>query len=239
MNKKSFYFSHDYNSRSDPKLMKLSMRMGMEGLGIYWCLVEMLYEQKGFISLDNIEPIAFELHSDCECIKNVLQDFNLFKFKDDKFFSESILRRLRERKNKSESAKKSAEVRWNRDNANNANAMRTQCERNAIKERKGKDIKEKKRRVNNRFIPPVLEEVKSYFKENGYTEQSALRAFDHYALANWYDTKGSPVRNWKQKMHTVWFTDENKINNHSGESSIDHMRRIMQEEKEKAMRDGN
>lgn len=61
------------------------------------------------------------------------------------------------------------------------------------------------------FIPPILLDVISYFKENGYTEQVAERAFRYYNDANWVDSKGSKVKNWKQKMQGVWFKDENKI----------------------------
>lgn len=68
-----------------------------------------------------------------------------------------------------------------------------------------------KDKEKNIFIPPVFEDVKQYFIENGYTEQSALKAFNHYQLANWHDTGGKPVLAWKQKMHTVWFKEENKV----------------------------
>lgn len=65
---------------------------------------------------------------------------------------------------------------------------------------------------NNRvFAPPTLENVLLYFKENGYTEISAQKAFRYYNDADWKDSKGSKVKNWKQKMQGVWFKDENKI----------------------------
>ena len=62
-----------------------------------------------------------------------------------------------------------------------------------------------------KFIPPTLEEVEIYFVENGYSAEAAKKAFQHYNLANWHDTNGKPVLNWKQKMNTIWFKDENKI----------------------------
>lgn len=61
------------------------------------------------------------------------------------------------------------------------------------------------------FIPPLIEDVISYFLENGYSEESAKKAFNHYSLANWHDTEGKPVLSWKQKMNTVWFKEENLI----------------------------
>jgi hypothetical protein len=62
-----------------------------------------------------------------------------------------------------------------------------------------------------KFNPPTLDEVKLYFTENGFSSQAAERAFRGYNVANWIDSKGKPVLNWKQKMNNVWFTDENKI----------------------------
>lgn len=61
------------------------------------------------------------------------------------------------------------------------------------------------------FSPPTLSEVKDYFKEKGYTESSAIKAFNYYEAGNWKDSKGTPVKSWKQKMHGVWFKDENKV----------------------------
>lgn len=60
------------------------------------------------------------------------------------------------------------------------------------------------------FTPPTLLEVINYFKEKGYSETAAKKAFDYYDSSNWIDGKGSKVKNWKQKMIGVWFKEENK-----------------------------
>ena len=216
MSRETFYFTHDYNSRSDPKLSRLKMKMGMDGIGIYWCIIEMLYEQNGYIPLIDIETIAFELHTECERIKSVLQNFELFKYEGEYFYSESVLRRLENRNKKSSGARKSALKRWHPDVSKpDANAMPTQCEGNAIKERKEKERKGKKRkekeRKENTFIPPDLNSVISYFTENGYTKESATKAFRYYESGNWKDSQGHQVKNWKGKMIAVWFKPENKI----------------------------
>jgi len=62
------------------------------------------------------------------------------------------------------------------------------------------------------FVIPVIEEVKTYFTDNGYTEDAGVKAFNYYNIADWYDSKGNKILNWKQKMQAVWFKDENKIN---------------------------
>lgn len=60
------------------------------------------------------------------------------------------------------------------------------------------------------FISPTISDVIQYFTSNGYTEKAAKKAFEFYNVANWHDSKGNKVRNWKQKMQSVWFKDENK-----------------------------
>jgi len=83
--------------------------------------------------------ICIIMRTHCDIIKSVIHDFDLFIIGKKTFKSLSIEKRLNERKDKSIKASKSASKRWE-----NANALRPQCERNAIKERKGKEIKKKK-----------------------------------------------------------------------------------------------
>ena len=65
--------------------------------------------------------------------------------------------------------------------------------------------------LEGNFQPPSLNEVIEFFENNAYSQDAAIRAFNHYHQANWKDTKGKPVKNWKQKMRTVWFKDQNRI----------------------------
>lgn len=72
------------------------------------------------------------------------------------------------------------------------------------KDKKGKNVKEV-------IMPPSIIEVKQYFSDHGFSEQSAQTAFDYYTRLNWHDSKNKKVINWKLKMNGVWFKDENKI----------------------------
>jgi len=77
-----------------------------------------------------------------------------------------------------------------------------------------KDNKETKRiikRTIKRFTPPQKTDVIQFFEDNGYTKESGEKAFLYYSEADWADSKGNMVKNWKQKMRGVWFKDENKI----------------------------
>jgi hypothetical protein len=139
MSKDTFYFSHDYNARSDDKIKNLIRKHGVTGYGIFWCIIEDLYNNANALRLD-YEGIAYDLRADCETIKSIINNFDLFIIEDDYFGSSSVERRLDERNEKSEKARESAFKRWNRTKTD-ANAMQSHSEGNAIKERKGKEIK--------------------------------------------------------------------------------------------------
>lgn len=137
----TFYFSHDYNARTDSKIKRLIAKHGMTGYGIYWAIVEDLYQNANALPTD-YESIAFDIRSNKKTIESIVNDFELFQINGEVFGSNSVQRRLDERSEKSQKAKDSANKRWDK----NANALQTQSEGNAIKgkERKVNDIKENK-----------------------------------------------------------------------------------------------
>jgi len=147
MGKDTFYFTHDYNSRQDEKIKQLIRQYGLLGYGIFWAIVEDLYNNANALRTD-YKGIAYDLHSDEITIKSIINDFGLFIIDDGYFGSLSIERRLNERLEKSKKARDSALCRWNKVKAN-ANAMQTQCEGNARKESKGNKEKEREYSSNN------------------------------------------------------------------------------------------
>ena len=60
------------------------------------------------------------------------------------------------------------------------------------------------------FVPPTAQEIADYAKENGYSIDSSF-IWNYYNDANWKDSRGKPVLNWKQKIRAVWFKDDKKI----------------------------
>lgn len=169
MAKEAYYFSHDLGARNDPKLQKVLMKLGQAGKGVYWDLVEMLFEEGGKLLISEIESYAFALRSDNDCITKLINDFDLF-VKDEVFFwSNSVNRRILEREEKSEKARYSANERWRIANAlkNDANALREESDSNAIKEKKGKENKPKDNIYSDfSFFNNGFEEVWKTFKEH-------------------------------------------------------------------------
>jgi hypothetical protein len=113
MSNKSFYFSHDYYARADIKMVALMMKLGMEGIGVYWCLVEMLYESNAYLEFDP-DKLAFNLHTTPALISSVINDFDLFEMVGTTFTSKSVRERIAIRYHKGEQAKKSANKRWDK-----------------------------------------------------------------------------------------------------------------------------
>ena len=189
---------------------------GMLGYGIYWSLVEDLYHNNNKLE-DNPALLSYDYRCSKEVVESVINDFDLFIVKDGYISSQSIQKRLDERNDKVNKAKQSASKRWEKklENAEkvesqcdtDANAMRTQCDRNAIKESKGKESKVNK----EEFIIPSVEEVEDYFFENGYRKDVAKKAWNFYNNLNWKNSKGKKVLNWKNTVMNNWFTEENKI----------------------------
>lgn len=137
--KDTFYFQHEINARWDQKLVKLQMVHGMAGIGVYWCIVEMLYENTGYLPLE-YERITFELRTDKNVIRSVINDFDLFQNDGVKFWSENALMQFNARIAKSVKASDSVKKRWNK-YYRNTTVIQTYNDSNTKEERRGEEIR--------------------------------------------------------------------------------------------------
>lgn len=136
--KDAYYFSHDSNARNDHKCLKLRRVLGMEGYGIFWVLVEMLRDAADYkLPLSVVPDIAYESRVSEEKILAVINNFELFEVDNGEFFSLRLIRSMEKMQLKSNKNRQNALKRWN-----NATALQTHSERNALKESKGKETKE-------------------------------------------------------------------------------------------------
>lgn len=146
----TYYFSHDYNARTDVKIRKLMRLHKCAGYGVYWSIVEDLYNNANVLPLD-YESIAFELREDESLVRSVINDFDLFVINGDVFGSMSVKKRLDLRNKKSKKAADAANKRWDT-YRKNANTMQTHSDSNAIKERKGNEIKDINKEKDDFYI---------------------------------------------------------------------------------------
>lgn len=66
------------------------------------------------------------------------------------------------------------------------------------------------------FIPPSLEDISLYIAEKNINVD-AVQFFNFFDVANWIDSKGNKVKNWKQKLLT--WANYNKPKNESNSSN--------------------
>jgi hypothetical protein len=225
MKKDAFWFSHDSNAKDDVKSMKLIDQLGLEGYGIYWVLIETLRDQPEYKYPMELLPIlARRYNTSGEKMKTVVSFYGLFEIDlDNNFFSLSLNERMiglgKFREQRRLAGIKSAEKRRSDStvvqrmlNGRSTDAQRVEdsiVEDSIVQKSRKDNSRNKREKKNKDFTPPSLSEVIIFFKEHEYSEASAVKAFNHYALANWHDTNGHQVINWKQKMNTVWFKPEN------------------------------
>ena len=119
--KSTNYFSHDSNARNDEKLVRLRMKQGAAGYGVYFMILERLREEADYMSSKDYNMIAFDLRVDAAIVKSVVEDFGLFTFTDDGkcFYSESFTRRMdikdTLRRQRSEGGKIGMKNRWKKE----------------------------------------------------------------------------------------------------------------------------
>jgi len=167
--KNTFFFSHDFGARNDPKLQNLLMEHGCEGIGVYWCMIEQMYEQGGQLPLSSCKSIAYTLHVSCELVSSVINDFLLFDNDGETFWSESVKLRLNKRVEISEKRREAGKKGWQKTFNNeqmssnhtanvrqmpsndeaNAEQAKSKCPAIKEKESKEKESKEKESKENN------------------------------------------------------------------------------------------
>lgn len=109
---KQFWFRHDVGSLGDLRMQRILRRFGMEGIGLYWCLVEIMYAEENIILFENIEDISFSLRVDADLILKIANDKEIFESNEEGFWSNRILSELSERKELSEKYRQNAQARW-------------------------------------------------------------------------------------------------------------------------------
>ncbi|MDY4246262.1 MAG: DUF4373 domain-containing protein, partial [Porphyromonas sp.] len=86
------YIKHLSNARQDERMLALRMRLGWEGYGLYWGIVEILSASTNYECVKDYNRIAFDLRVGADIVKSLVEDFGLFTFTDDgeRFYSEVL-----------------------------------------------------------------------------------------------------------------------------------------------------
>lgn len=214
MAKETYYFSHDSNAITDTKILNMRADYGIEGYGLYWAIIEMLRNEEDYrLTLDNKTYRAIKTLTNTtidieKFINDCLKDYELFEQDDEKFYSNSLLRRMQEKEKKSVIAREKAEKRWN----NNATAMQQQCSSNANKVNKSKVNKSKENKKEQEekihfadFVTMTNAEYKKLIDTYGtdFADQ-CITVLDNY--------KGSNGKTYKSDYRAIlsWVIDKVK-----------------------------
>lgn len=182
MAKDAYYFSHDSNARHDPKITAMRGVYGSEGYGWYWMFIEMMRDADGY-KLDLHSKYAFnayamQMHTNAQAISSFINDciheFDLFQSDELYFWSDSLLRRMELREERSEKAKKAAEARWGKKQQDDTTHARASIHNasasiaDALNEKKENKSKKKEREgkqeqcnINHVALPEHNEAIKN------------------------------------------------------------------------------
>lgn len=129
MKKDTYYFSHDSNAMSDPKILAMRCDYGLEGYGLYWVIIEMLRNESNYkLSLNKTTYRAIKVQTGTsidieEFINNCINEYvdsstgnGLFNSDGNMFWSASLLKRMEKyeelKEKRSQAGKKAMENRW-------------------------------------------------------------------------------------------------------------------------------
>ena len=186
---KKTYFNHDSTARFDIRVIKLRSKLGYEGYGIFWAVLELLFVEENKLCVNDYEPLAYGLQCDEHILKQVIEDFDLFVLEDGCFYSRRLNDHIQEINSKSNKAKENANKRWN-----NATALRSHSNGNASKV--NKSISKSK---VNKTIEYRLAEFKNSVQSIEDVSNEDKKAFiDYWSEANKSGTK------MRYEMEKTW-----------------------------------
>ena len=206
MEKESFYFPHDYEPTSDPKIQALIGEYGATGYGVFWRIVEMLHSspdhklpQKQYIILAIAKQMLVDAEQTQAIVDYCIKVCELFSEENGFFYSERVKRNFSRRKEISEkrslAGKLGAIAKQNLANTSKEK-KRKEKER---KEKKKEDIKEEKKNYGT-FSNVLLTdgEYKKLTEQfNGSTEEKIEAMSEGIASKGYkYSSHYAAILNW-------------------------------------------
>ena len=98
MSKDAYYFPHDSNARQDVKILKLRIKHGWAGYGLYWGIIEALRDQDNYaFEADQPELISLAVGCSVDELMPVLEtciEVGLLVNEDGEIYSKSLKRRM-------------------------------------------------------------------------------------------------------------------------------------------------
>jgi uncharacterized protein YdaU (DUF1376 family) len=194
---KKTYLQHQSNSFTDIKIIKMRSKLGIESYGIFWALLELLFNEENKLCVDDYSVLAFSLQCDADKLKSVIEDFDLFVIEDGCFYSKRLNNHIDTINSKSIKAKESASKRWN-----NANAKRTQSDSNASRVEYSKEEKSKVKKNNKKGV--------DYYNDISFPDYYDI----HYAKRIEQDI--NKTKEYHEHLRSIGYIQQR--NNYNGET---------------------
>ena len=194
---KKTYLQHQSNSFTDIKIIKMRSKLGIESYGIFWALLELLFNEENKLCVDDYSVLAFSLQCDADKLKSVIEDFDLFVIEDGCFYSKRLNNQIEEINNKSLKAKENASKRWN-----NANAKQTHSDSNASRVEYSKEEKSKVKKNNKKGV--------DYYNDISFPDYYDI----HYAKRIEQDV--NKTKEYHEHLRSIGYIQQR--NNYNGET---------------------
>ena len=166
-------------------------KLGIESYGIFWALLELLFNEENKLCIDDYSVLAFSLQCDADKLKSVIEDFDLFIIEDGCFYSKRLNDHIDNINSKSLKAKESVNKRWEKIRTNN-DSNTSRVYKSIVDNSKVDKSKVNKRVIEFKNSINQIEGVSNNDKENFFLYWSELNKSgtkQKYELEKTWDLK--------------------------------------------------
>ena len=208
------WFKHDADANRDAKLVKLRMKYGIEGYGLYWYCLEIIADSVNennytFELEHDSEVIGFNIGMHPEKVQEIMTymvQLKLFELYENTITCMKLASRLNQSMTSNPQMRNIiAKLRKNHDpvmtkSIENHDPVMTQSCPDKIRLDKNRKESRAKKTKSRRFTPPSLEEIKNYClsRENNIDPETFR---DFYQAKDWMIGKNK-MKDWKAAVHT-------------------------------------
>jgi len=213
---KPLYFSHDSDARNDQKILMLRAEHGWEGYGIYWMLIEIMFQNDNtFIHNNTIKGLAYCYNIDITLLQSVITTCihnDLFASDDHTFWSEGIRKRkemsMQSYERKRAAGRKGMASRWGQKTEDNTvittdNTVITK--NNKLNRIKRTNINKATAKISlAEFVSMTEQEHKKLIDQHGQqTTQELINILDNYkgSSGQKYESDYRAILSWVVKRH--------------------------------------
>ena len=206
----TYYLGLDLNLPQDIKIIKLKRKLGFSGFGLFIELQLKLAQSTNYeLSKKDYADLAYEFRLEEKFVRELVEDFDLFEFKDDKFFILDIKEKmnlLAEKKRlASEAGKKGNEIRWGKVSGSD----NTPISGSDRKPNRNKGNKEKEIKIINKDkeVKEILNFYNETFSKNFKTAVGWKKNFEFWLTHYNLDEIKTAIRNLN---HPNWWANKPK-----------------------------